>query len=507
MELAVSMKNIVKRFPGGVVANNGIDLDVKKGEIHVLLGENGAGKSTLMNILYGLYSQDEGQVLINGKEVHFNSPKDAVEAGIGMVHQHFMLIPTLTVAENIVLGSEPCKKGLLDTKKAISDTFNISEKYGLKVDPYAKVMDLSVGIQQRIEILKTLYKKAEIIVLDEPTAVLTPQEVEELFTILHKLKDDGHTIIFITHKLKEIKDISDRVTVIRDGQSIKTVSTSDVCQESLANMMVGREVELRQTKPEVEKGEVILKVKDLHCNNKRGIPSLKGVSFELRQGEILGIAGVDGNGQTELIEAITGLRKPTSGEVYLKGENITGLNSKELFSKGLAHIPEDRHKHGLVIDFSITENLLLGNIENKEFSKGALINYERASKVANELVDKFSIKTSGIRSKACTLSGGNQQKVIVARELYRDPDFLIAAQPTRGIDVGAIEFIHKQMLEERQKGKAVLLVSMELEEIMDLSDRILVIYNGKFVGELDSKEATMEKLGLLMAGVDCNEKK
>lgn len=500
MSLAVEMKGITKKFPK-VLANDKVDFKVKQGEIHAILGENGAGKSTLMNVLYGLYKPDEGEILINGQKLSFKNSREAVQAGIGMVHQHFMLIPTLTVAQNIVLGQEINKKGFLDEKTTNKVILELSEQYGLKVDPEALVQDISVGIQQRVEILKILYRKAKIIILDEPTAVLTPQEVAELYTILDNLKKSGHTIIFITHKLKEIKNISDRVTILRNGRYIATVDTSDTKEEELAAMMVGRQVKLVCDKTPPRIGEAVLEVNDLHSDNDRGLPALKGISFSVRRGEIVGIAGVDGNGQTELVECISGLRKATSGKVKLQGIDITECNAKEIFKIGMGHIPEDRHKHGLILDFSLTENLLMGNFDDEKYTKGQVVDYHKARKRVSELVHGYSIKAPDIDVKACTLSGGNQQKLIVAREIDRNPDLLIAAQPTRGVDVGAIEFIHKKLVEQRDKGKGILLVSMELDEILQLSDRILVMYNGQFAGEMNTAEATTENLGLLMAGV------
>ncbi len=500
MSLAVDMRGITKRF-SKVLANDKVDLQVETGEIHAILGENGAGKSTLMNILYGLYQPDAGEVRINGELKSFRNSREAVQAGIGMVHQHFMLIPTLTVAQNIILGQEIEKNGLLAAKLADQVIKDLSKQHGLRVDPQAYVRDISVGIQQRVEILKILYRKAKIIVLDEPTAVLTPQEVGELYEILNNLKNSGHTIIFITHKIKEIKDISDRVTVLRDGRFIKTVKTKEVDHQELARLMVGRPVELVCHKDPPRIGGVVLAVNNLQAENERGTPALKGIDLVVRRGEIVGIAGVDGNGQTELIECLAGLRQPTCGTIKLCGQDITGCDPETAYKTGLGHIPEDRHKHGLILDFSLTQNLLMGNLGDKQFFKGPVIDYQKARKRITELIERYSIRAPHAEARAGGLSGGNQQKVIIAREIDKDPDLLIAAQPTRGVDVGAIEFIHRQLIEQRDKGKGILLVSMELDEIMQLCDRIYVMYDGCFVGEMDAADATTDNLGLLMAGV------
>lgn len=492
------MRRIVKRFPG-VVANDGVDLEVTNGEIHALLGENGAGKSTLMNILFGLYHQDEGQILVDGRPVRFHGPRDAVRAGLGMVHQHFMLIPRFTVTENVILGSEGDATLHLDREAAERRVAQIAEEYGLRVDPKSRLEDLPVGMQQRVEILRTLYQGSRIIILDEPTALLTPQEVEELYHILHRLRDAGGTIIFITHKLREVAAISDRVTVIRRGKTVGTRVTAQTTAPELAELMVGREVVLRVDRPEATPGEPILEARDLHLRG-RGVHSLAGLSLLIRRGEIVGLAGVEGNGQTELVETLAGLRRPDSGTISLKGENVTGLDPLSLRRAGLSYIPEDRHHRGLVLPFTLTENVLLGNCEDMPFSKGGVIDYEESARITSQLMATFDVRAPDSATPASSLSGGNQQKLIIARELYREPDVLLAVQPTRGLDVGAIEFVHKQLVAERDKGRGVLLVSFDLDEIFDLSDRILVIYQGKIVGEFKSSEVDRTAVGLLMGG-------
>lgn len=493
------MKGIGKSFPG-VRANDDINLTVNHGEIHVLLGENGAGKSTLMNILYGLYNPDEGEILVKGKNVKISNPNVAISLGIGMVHQHFMLVPPFTVAENIVLGSEPQKGLALDMDKAISDVEELSKKYELRVDPRAKVQDISVGMQQRVEILKTLYRGAEILILDEPTAVLTPQEIEELGIILKSLVSQGKSIILITHKLKEVMIMSDKVTIIRRGKVIDTLETSGTSIEELAEKMVGRKVSLTVDKGEAEVGEPILQVKGLKTLDNRGLEAVKGVDFEVKSGEILGIAGVDGNGQSELVQTITGLRKTTAGDILIKGKSITNLSPKDVTSSGVGYIPEDRHKRGLILDFPLSENTILGIHRSKAFKKGFGLDYRKIREYSRKLIKEFDVRTPNERIYAKSLSGGNQQKLIIARELDRDPSLLIASQPTRGLDVGAIEFVHHRLIEQRSKGKAVLLVSLELDEIMALSDRIAVMYDGKIVGIVDAKDATELELGIMMAG-------
>lgn len=494
------MTGITKQFPG-VLANDSIDLELNRGEIHALLGENGAGKTTLMKILYGLYQADSGKIEVRDREVKIDGPAEAIRLGIGMVHQHFMLIPPFTVAENIVLGVEPSQAGLhLDMPKAIRSVEELSDKYGLRVDPTSKIENISVGMQQRVEILKALYRGAEILVLDEPTAVLTPQEVAELAQIMRGLAGQGKSIIFITHKLKEVIAIADRVTVIRRGRVIGTRDTATATTEELANMMVGRDVELVVHKKKAEPGAVVLDVSGLCAQSNRKLAALKGVSFQVRAGEILGIAGVEGNGQTELVEALTGLRRATAGRVTLKGEDITNLSPRKIIERKVAHVPEDRQRRGLILDFSLSENMVLGSYHRKPFARGIRLVWGAIRDYARRLIGEFDVRTPGEAVNARSLSGGNQQKVILARELSRDPDLLVIAQPTRGLDVGAIEFVHHRLVEARDAGKAVLLVSLELDEIMSLSDRIAVMYEGEIVGEMPAEKATEEQLGLLMAG-------
>lgn len=505
MSNVIEMRGITKIFPG-VVANDSVDFDLRKGEIHALLGENGAGKTTLMKILYGLYTPTRGEIYFDGNQVVIDSPNKAIDLGIGMVHQHFMLVPPFTVAENIVLGSEPSKIGILNTEEMIRRVEEISEQYGLAVDPRAKVQDISVGMQQRVEILKALYRGADVLILDEPTAVLTPQEVQELIAIMDKLTSEGKSIIFITHKLKEVKAICNRVTTIRRGKLIGTVETADVDTRDLAKMMVGRDVILEVEKEPAKPGEVILKVDNVYALNDRGLPALEGTSFEVCAGEILGIAGVEGNGQSELTEAITGLRSLQDGRIELKGQNISGISTRKRIESGISYIPEDRHKRGLVLDFSLSENMILGHHYKAPFSKGINLNYPTIHANAQELIEEFDVRTPNEEVLAKNLSGGNQQKVIIARELNRNPELLIAAQPTRGVDVGAIEFIHRRIIEQRDAGKAVLLISLELDEILSLSDRIAVIYEGQIVDILDANDATEEELGLMMAGAKTGAK-
>jgi len=501
---AIEMRNIVRQFPG-VLANDHISLTIEEGEIHGLLGENGAGKTTLMNILSGLAVPDAGEILLNGIPVHFGSCLDAIEYGIGMVHQHFMLVPVFTVTENIALGNEP-KKGIrLNTALARARVTELSARYGLKVDPDALIRDIPVGMQQRVEILKALSRGARIMILDEPTAVLTPQEVEELYAIMRSLREAGQTIIFITHKLQEIMEITDRVTVLRDGRVVDTVGTSDIDEAGLARMMVGRDVVLRVEKEQHEAGEVKLRVKHVSASDSRGLPALKDVSLEVRAGEIVGIAGVAGNGQNELVEVITGLRSQESGEIFLDSLNISEMTPRERMYAGLGHIPQDRQRRGLVMDFSLIDNFLMGFEDSPPFAKGPMLDYAAAEQFSRESIQMFDVRTPSPHVLGRTLSGGNQQKVIVAREFQRDPAVLIAAQPTRGLDVSAIEFVHKKLIELRAQDKAILLISMELTEILDLSDRILVIYEGEIVGSFEAGQATPEMLGLLMAGSQVNQ--
>ncbi|MDR6884708.1 ABC transporter ATP-binding protein [Bacillus sp. 3255] len=495
----VELNGITKRFPG-IVANDAISLKLMKGEIHALLGENGAGKSTLMNILFGLYQPDEGHIKVQGKEVAIDSPNRAIELGIGMVHQHFKLVQPFTVTENIILGMEP-KKGLnVDYKTAQEKVRKLSEQYGLRVDPKAKIEDISVGMQQRVEILKTLYRGADILIFDEPTAVLTPQEISELMVIMRNLVKEGKSIILITHKLKEIMEIADTVTIIRRGKVIDSIASATANPQILAEKMVGRDVSFKVDKKEVKVGEPVLQVKNLVVRNQQGLAALKELNFEVRAGEVLGIAGVDGNGQSELIEALTGLRPVDRGQVLLAGSDITNMTPRQISEAGLSHIPEDRHKHGLVLDFSMSENMVLETYFHPAYNKGGFLSYEAIDRHAETLIKQFDVRTPSIYNKARSLSGGNQQKAIIAREIHKNPNLLIAAQPTRGLDVGAIEFVHRQLIEQRNKGKAVLLISFELDEIMNVSDRIAVIYEGQIVGEVLPQETNDQEIGLLMAG-------
>ncbi|MBS4189294.1 ABC transporter ATP-binding protein [Bacillus sp. FJAT-49705] len=499
MEYVIEMLNIRKEFPG-IVANDNITLQLKKGEIHALLGENGAGKSTLMNVLFGLYQPENGEIRVKGESVKITNPNIANDLGIGMVHQHFMLVEPFTVTENIILGKETTSGGKIDIKKAEKKVHEISEKYGLAVDPHAKISDISVGMQQRVEILKTLYRGAEILIFDEPTAVLTPQEIHELIQIMKTLINEGKSIILITHKLKEIMEVCDRVTVIRKGVGIGTVNVSETNPNELASLMVGREVTFKTEKIPADPKQNVLNIQDLHVKDSRGLPAIKGLNLQIRAGEIVGIAGIDGNGQTELLEAITGLRKSESGSITINGKDIRNISPRKVTESGVGHIPQDRHKHGLVLDFPIGENMVLQTYYQKPFSNKGVLNFKEIYKKANSLIKEFDVRTPSEFTLARALSGGNQQKAIIGREVDRDPDLLIAAQPTRGLDVGAIEFIHKRLIEQRDHGKAVLLLSFELDEIMNVSDRIAVIYEGEIVAILDPKQTTEQELGLLMAG-------
>ncbi|MGE3796748.1 MAG: ABC transporter ATP-binding protein [Thermomicrobiales bacterium] len=497
-EMAVEMLGIVKRF-SGVVANAGIDLSVQRGEIHALLGENGAGKSTLMNVLMGLFPPDQGRIRVDGHDVHFHSPRDAVDSGLGMVHQHFMLIPRFTVTENIILGSEG-PGVMLDRKAAETRVRETAAAFGLTVDPRACVEDLPVGIQQRVEILRVLYQDSRILILDEPTALLTPQEVDELYRVLNALRDSGRTVIFITHKLREVAAISDRVTVIRRGVTVGTRVTAETTPAELAELMVGRGVSLKVDRTLAKTGDVGLQAFDLVLKGRGGVNALDGLSLAVRKGEIVGIAGVEGNGQTELVETLAGLRVPDSGTVMLGGMDISRDDPVERRRKGMSYIPEDRHQRGLVLPFSLTENVLLGNSEIAPFSNGHRIDYPQSRQITRDLMAAFDVRAPDPETPASALSGGNQQKLIVARELYREPDVLLAIQPTRGLDVGAIEFVHSQLVAERDKGRAVLLLSFDLDETLDLSDRILVIYHGKIIGEFSGSGIDRAELGLLMGG-------
>lgn len=500
----IEMRDITKQF-GTFKANDKINLTVRPGEIHALLGENGAGKSTLMNILSGLLEPTSGEIFMNGSKVTINGPTAANRLGIGMVHQHFMLVDAFTVTENIILGSEPTKIGVLDRKKAKAEIERVSEQYGLSVDPDAYIRDISVGAQQRVEILKTLYRGADVLIFDEPTAVLTPQEIDELMAIMHGLVKEGKSIILITHKLDEIKKVADRCTVIRRGKSIGTVNVKDVSSQELADMMVGRSVSFKTEKKPAEPKEVVLSVNELVVKESRGIEAVKKLSLDVRAGEVVGIAGIDGNGQTELIQALTGLRKVESGVVELLGKNITNKHPRKITEAGVGHVPEDRHKYGLILDMTLAENIALQTYYQKPLSKNGVLNYTQINAYARKLIEEYDVRTTNELVPAKALSGGNQQKAIIAREIDRNPELLIVSQPTRGLDVGAIEYIHKRLIEQRDKGKAVLLVSFELDEILNVSDRIAVIHSGEIVGIVDPKETSENELGLLMAGYSLEE--
>jgi len=494
------MLNIRKEFPG-VIANDNITLQLKKGEIHALLGENGAGKSTLMNVLFGLYQPEKGHIRIRGKEVEITNPNIANELGIGMVHQHFMLVEPFTVTQNIILGKEPkTKTGRIDIKRAENEIRELSDRYGLKVDPTAKIRDISVGMQQRVEILKTLYRGAEVLIFDEPTAVLTPQEINELMDIMRSLVKEGKSIILITHKLKEIMQVADRCTIIRRGKGIGTVNVAETNVNELASLMVGREVSFEIDKKPAEPKEAVLEIKDLQVKDARKVDMVKGLDLEVRAGEIVGIAGVDGNGQSELIEAITGLTRVQSGQILLNNEDITNKSPRKITESGVGHIPQDRHKFGLVLDYTVGENMVLQTYYKEPFSKRGILNLKEIYRYAKKMIGDYDVRTPNANTKARSLSGGNQQKAIIGREVDRSPDLLIAAQPTRGLDVGAIEFIHKKLVEERDKGRAVLLISFELDEILDVSDRIAVMFDGKVVADLKPEDTNEQELGLLMAG-------
>ena len=497
----LEMKNIRKVF-GKVIANDNITFKVETGEIHAIVGENGAGKSTLMKILNGLYQPTSGEIHLSGEKVEIDGPGEAARMKIGMVYQHFMLVPTLTVAENMVLGYEP-KTGIkLDMKKAINEVKLVSEKYGLKIDPKAKISDLSVGMQQRVEILKILFKGAELLVFDEPTAVLTPQEVKEMYKIMRTLIKEGKTIIFITHKLQEVLDVSDNITVIRRGKNVGEMKSEDATKEKIANMMVGRAVLFELERKDVKLGKVLVEVKNLSVDNHLGLKSVKDVSFEIREGEILGVAGVEGNGQTELVEAITGLMKVKKGSIKINGKELVNKSPKEITISGVSHMPEDRHKRAAVSEYSVAYNLAFG-VHKEKYSKGLFgmnLNFDKINSESTEFLEKYDVRPREIDKEFGKLSGGNQQKVIVAREIEKEHNFMIASQPTRGVDIGAIESIHNMILEEKGKKRAILLMSAELSEILNLSDRIAVMFEGKIVGMLDRKDATEEKLGILMAG-------
>jgi ABC-type uncharacterized transport system ATPase subunit len=492
-------KGITKQFPG-VLANDHVDFDLRQGEIHALLGENGAGKTTLMNILYGLYKPESGQISVNGQPITIHSPKDSIHAGIGMVHQHFMLIPVFNVAENIMLGDETTRYGLLDEKAVAKHVRELSKQYSLEVDPDAIVGTLPVGLQQRVEIIKTLYRDATILILDEPTAVLTPQEADDLFVIMRELTKRGVSIIFITHKLKEVLAISDRITVMRGGRVVGTTRPEETNEQKLAAMMVGREVILTVEKEAAKPTDEVLKVEGLRVRDARGLESVRGVSFDVRAGEILGIAGVQGNGQTELVEALTGMRSTLGGRMTFSGKDMTGKSPRPITETGMAHIPEDRQRHGLVLPFTVADNLVLNTYYQKPFGIYGVMQPKAIDANARKLIEDFDVRTPSPFVPVKKLSGGNQQKVIVARELSHNVKLLVANQPTRGLDVGSIEYIHKEIIIMRDRGVAVLLVSAELDEIMALSDRIAVMYRGQIVATVDAAKVTREQLGLWMAG-------
>ncbi len=503
---SLEMRGITKRFPG-VLANDNVNFDVHAGEVHALLGENGAGKSTLMKVLYGMYQPTEGEIFLNGEKITIASPTDAIRHGIGMIHQHFMLVETLTVAENVALGMPSSRGFLTDLDKVSARILELAEIYGLQIDPSAYIWQLSVGQQQRVEIIKALYRGAALLILDEPTAVLTPQEVDEFFVIMRQMVADGHALIFISHKLHEIMNICDRVTVLRDGAKVGTKIIAEITKEELANWMVGREVSMTRELEDIERGPTRLELQNVHCRSDRGTSALRGVSLQVHSGEILGLAGISGNGQRELAEAVTGLREVTGGAVLLEGEEITNLRPGEITRRMLSYIPEERMKDGMIKDFTIAENLVLREHHVSPFSKKGFLMLKTIAKHSDELIDKFRVKTPSRETKAGNLSGGNIQKVVLAREISRNPRVLIAAQPTRGLDVGATEYVHEQLLEQRRNGTAILMISEDLDEVMALSDRIAVICEGEIMGIVPRDEATPQKLGLMMAGVDEAEAK
>jgi simple sugar transport system ATP-binding protein len=502
---SIEMRGITKRFPG-VLASDHVDFDVKSGEVHALLGENGAGKSTLMKILYGMYHPDEGQILLNGKPVSIASPNDAINLGIGMIHQHFMLVPTLTVAENVALGL-PSSRGLLtDLDRVSKRILELAGIYGLKIDPDAYVWQLSVGQQQRVEIIKALYRGAALLILDEPTAVLTPQEVDEFFVIMHQMVKDGYALIFISHKLHEVIEISNRVTVLRNGKKIGTRPTSETSKQDLANWMVGRDVEFAPDRGNIQRGEIRLKLEQVSCGSDRGTPGLRDVSLEIHSGEILGVAGVSGNGQRELADTIAGLRKVTSGQIFLEGKEVTNLAPGDLTERMLSYIPEERMRDGMIKDFTVAENMILREHHKPPFSNAGFLKLKDISAHTDQLIAKFHVKTPSRETHAKNLSGGNIQKIVLAREISRNPRAIIAAQPTRGLDIGATEYVREQLLDQRKRGAAVMLISEDLDEILALSDRVAVIYEGRIMDILSRQNATRERLGLLMAGVHPEEK-
>jgi general nucleoside transport system ATP-binding protein len=496
----VEMRGITKRFPG-VLANERVDFDVRSGEVHALLGENGAGKSTLMKVLYGLYHPDEGDILLNGKPVNISSPTDAIELGIGMIHQHFMLVQTMTVAENVALGLPSSRGALTDLDRVSKRILELASIYGLKIDPGAYIWQLSVGQQQRVEIIKALYRGAALLILDEPTAVLTPSEVDELFVIMRQMVRDGHALIFISHKLHEVVEISQRVTVLRDGRKIGTRPTSETTKQDLANWMVGRDIAFAPDRGKTDLRETRLQLDNVFCGSDRGTPGLRGVSLDVRSGEILGIAGVSGNGQRELAEVITGLRKVTSGSIALEGKDVTGLPAAELTDRMLSYIPEERMRDGMIKEFTIAENMILREHNKPPYSRAGFLNLPEISRHTDELIASFHVKTPSRETLAKDLSGGNIQKVVLARELSRLPRAIVAAQPTRGLDIGATEYVRGRLLEQRHAGTAILLISEDLDEILALADRIAVIYEGQIMDVLRREDATPKKIGLLMAGV------
>ena len=505
MEYVVEMLNIRKEFPG-IVANDNITLQLKEGEIHALLGENGAGKSTLMGMLFGMYKPDRGCIKVRGKEVKISNPNVANDLGIGMVHQHFKLVDNFTVTEYIILGCEPRKGLTVDIKTAAKKIEELSKQYGLNVDPYAKIENISVGMQQRVEILKMLYRNANVLIFDEPTAVLTPSEIDELISIMKNMTKEGKSIILITHKLKEIKEAANRCTVIRRGKYIGTVDVKDTTEADMAKMMVGREVSFKVEKTEAKPKDIVVKIEDLCVNNNKKVLGLKNFSLDIRAGEIVGIAGVEGNGQTELVEALTGMRSVESGNIIFKGRNIVKDSIRERIDDGMAHIPEDRHKRGLILDYTMEDNMVLKAYKKKPFSNKGLINRAKISEYAQKIIETFDVRSGeGGKSIARSLSGGNQQKGVIGREIESNPDFLIAVQPTRGLDVGSIEYIHKRLVEQRDLGKAVLLVSLELDEVLNVSDRIAVVNNGELVGIVNASETNENEVGLMMAGIKKEE--
>jgi simple sugar transport system ATP-binding protein len=501
---SIELRGIVKRFPG-VVANDHVSLKVQAGEVHALLGENGAGKTTLMRILYGLYQPDEGEILLDDRPVRLRSPADSIRHGIGMIHQHFMLVPTLTVAENVALGLPSGRGVLLDTDRVAQRIRQLATSYGLQVDPSAYVWQLSVGEQQRVEILKALYRGAQVLILDEPTAVLTPQEVQELFVTLRRMVAEGHLLIFISHKLHEVLTISDRVTVLRGGRVVQSLVTAETDRRELARLMVGREVLLRVDRPPVEKGQVRLRLDDVWAQGDRGLPAVRGISLEVRAGEILGVAGVSGNGQRELAELIAGLRRATSGRLRLDEHDITVWEPDRRLALGLAYIPEERMRDGVIRELSVEENLIIEDHGRPPFARGIFLNFARIAQHVDRLIDEFEIKTPSRSTPLRNLSGGNIQKLILARELAKRPSVLVAAQPTRGVDIGSTEYIHRRLIEQRAAGTATLLISEDLDEVLNLSDRLAVLYEGRVMGILDREEATVERLGLMMAGVPLAE--